>query len=34
VLDLTKNVNKVVVYFLSLELGVLEVQFGKSKSFK
>jgi len=33
VLDLTKNV-KVVVYFLSLGLGVLEVQLGKSKSFK
>jgi len=31
VLDVTKNV-KVVVYFLGL--GVLEVQFGKSKSFK
>jgi len=33
VLDLTKNV-KVVVYFLSLGLRVLEVQFGKSKSIK
>jgi len=31
--DLTKNV-EVVVYLLSLRLGVLEVQFGKSKSFK
>jgi len=39
VLDLTKNI-KVVVYFLSLAValplgvGVLEVQFGKRKSFK
>jgi len=33
VLDLTKNV-KVVVYYLSLALGTLQVQFGKNKSFK
>jgi len=39
VLDLTKNI-KVVLYFLSLAVelplgvGVLEVQFGKRKSFK
>jgi len=33
VLDLTKNV-KVVVFFLSLGPGVLEIQFGKSRSFK
>jgi len=33
VLDLTKNVN-VVVSFPSLGLEVLDVQFGKSKSFK
>jgi len=32
VLDLTKN-TKVVVYFPSLGLGVLDIQFGKSKSF-
>ena len=34
VVDLTKNVKIVVYYFVSLGLGVLEVQFGKSKSFK
>jgi len=34
VLDLTKNISKVILYFLRLGPGVLEVQFGKCKSFK